>query len=237
MNRYNLFTVMIFFGVSAWAQNTTIKNLNSPDFNKSIQNTKGTLLDVRTPNEFANSHIAHAGQLNYYAFDFEQKLLLLPKDQPVYLYCNTGYRSKRAAEILVKNGYTQVYHLEKGIMDWNLYNYPVVVEPNAEPDTDNRMEPDEFYALLNSEKPVFIDFYAPWCAPCRKMMPMMDSLKTEYKSKITIIKINADASKKLVKELQLGSVPYLALYNQGKKVFNHSGIITRKELEKLLKSY
>jgi thioredoxin len=122
-------------------------------------------------------------------------------------------------------------------MDWNLYNYPVVVEPNAEPDTDNRMEPDEFYALLNSEKPVFIDFYAPWCAPCRKMMPMMDSLKTEYKSKITIIKINADASKKLVKELQLGSVPYLALYNQGKKVFNHSGIITRKELEKLLKSY
>ncbi|PKP09533.1 MAG: thioredoxin 1 [Bacteroidetes bacterium HGW-Bacteroidetes-4] len=231
MNRFFLLPVLLVFFVSAYAQQSSYKNLNSQEFSKIIQDSKGTLLDVRTPSEFANSHIANAGQLNYYAFDFEQKLLLLPKNQPVYLYCNTGYRSKRAAEILTKNGYTQVYNLEKGIMDWNLYNFPVAVEPNAQPDTDNKMEPDEFFALIKSNKPVFVDFYAPWCAPCRKMMPMMDSLKEEYKGKITVVKINADASKKLIKELQLGSVPYLVLYQRGKKTFEHKGIISRSELE------
>ena len=60
------------------------------------------------------------GQLNYYALDFKRKLLLLPRDQAVYLYCNTGYRSQRAAEILADKGYRQVHNLEHGIMEWDL---------------------------------------------------------------------------------------------------------------------
>jgi len=54
--------------------------------------------------------------------------------------------------------------------------------------------------LLQSDSLVFIDFYAPWCGPCRKMMPMMDSLKVSYHKKLKIVKINSDASKKLMKE-------------------------------------
>jgi thioredoxin len=233
MSRYVFIPVFALTLFSACAQEPAFKNLNSQAFNQKIESLTGTVLDVRTPSEFANGHIPGAGQLNYYALDFKQKLLLLPKDQPVYLYCNTGYRSKRAAEILTENGYKQVYNLERGIMDWNLNNLPVVIEPNAKQDVENKMEPDEFYALIKSDKPVFIDFYAPWCAPCRKMMPMMDSLKTEYKDRIILVKINADASKNLVKELQLGSVPYLAFYKSGNKLFEHNGIISREELVSL----
>jgi len=75
-------------------------------------------------------------------------LLLLPRDQPVYLYCNTGYRSKRAAEILSENGYKKVYNLEHGIMQWNLENLPVVEKPGARLDNENKMESDEFYDLI-----------------------------------------------------------------------------------------
>ncbi len=60
-----------------------------------------------------------------------------------------------AAERLVENGYDKVYNLERGIMEWNLNNLPVVIEPDARPDVENKMEPDEFHALINSEKPVF----------------------------------------------------------------------------------
>lgn len=222
--------------LTACAQNPTVKQLNSIDFEKFLKDSSGTLLDVRTLGEFANGHIKNAGQLNYYALDFRQNLLLLPKNQPIYLYCNTGYRSQRAAEILVENGFTEVYNLEHGIMEWNLQNLPVIVEPDAKPDTENKMEPDEFNALINSEKLVFIDFYAPWCAPCRKMMPMIDSLKTEYQGKITIVKINVDASKKLMKELGIASVPYLVLYYKGMSNFSHNGLIKRDELERLLES-
>ncbi len=222
--------------LSLFAANSQKKeyvNLNSKKFNHIIHLQKGILLDVRTRSEFQNGHISEAGQLNYYNLNFKKKLLLLPKELPVYLYCNTGYRSKRAAEILIKNGYTQVYNLENGIMEWNLNNLPVVVEPNASPNSENKMEPDEFYALIQSDKSVFVDFYAPWCAPCRKMMPMIDSLKAEYKGNITIVKINADASKKLIKDIRLGSVPYFRFYKSGTKIFEHLGVIKKEQITAL----
>ena len=233
MKRILSFALSYFFLFTACGQNPNVKQVNSIKFEKLIKDSTGTLLDVRTLGEFKNGHVADAGQLNYYALDFRRKLLLLSKDQPIYLYCNTGYRSQRAAEILVKNGYKEVYNLEHGILEWNLKNLPVLVEPDAKPDTENKMEPDEFNALINSEKLVFVDFYAPWCAPCRKMMPMMDSLKTEYKDKVTIVKINVDASKKLMKELGIVSVPYLVLYYKGIILYSKNGLTEKQELEKV----
>lgn len=236
MTRIFFLIIPIFLFFNACGQNQLVKHVNSIDFKKLLKESSGTLLDVRTLGEFANGHIKNAGQLNYYALDFKQKLLLLPKSQPIYLYCNTGYRSQRAAEILVENGYTEVYNLEHGIMEWNLQNLPVIVEPDAKPDTENKMEPDEFNALIQSGQRVFVDFYAPWCAPCRKMMPMIDSLKTVYHDKITIVKINVDASKKLAKELSITGVPYLVLYNKGVLIFSQNGFVKRNELEKIFEN-
>ncbi len=236
MTKSILFVIMLSITIPGRAQSLTYKNLESTEFDVISRQVKGTVLDVRTPAEYANGHIESAGQLDYYASDFKRKLLLLPKDQPVYLYCNTGYRSKKAADILIKNGFTQVYNLESGIMEWNLHELPVVVEKDARPDTENQMEWDEYFALINSDKPVFIDFYAPWCGPCRKMMPMIDGLAEEYKGKVSIVKINADASKKLVKELQIIGVPHFVLYASGNKIYEHSGIITKTEVTDLLEA-
>ena len=234
MNRCILMIVMLLTAINDFGQSAIIKQLNSSDLSKISDNSTITLLDVRTRGEFSNGHITDAGQLNYYALDFKKKLLLLPKDQPIYLYCNTGYRSQQAAEILVKNGYEEVYNLEHGIMEWNLLDYATVEEPGARPDIKDRMQPDEFYALINSNKPVLVDFYAPWCGPCRQMMPIIDSLKTEYKDEYMIVKINVDASKKLVKELRIGGVPYLVVYRNGKMQNSRNGLLSREELIELL---
>lgn len=234
MNRYLLSIVMLLIAINDFGQSAIIKQLNSSALNNITDNKKVTLIDVRTRGEYANGHIADAGQLNYYALDFKEKLLLLQKDQPIYLYCNTGYRSQRAAEILAENGYKEVYNLEHGIMEWNLYDYPTVVEPGARPDIKDKMEPDEFYALINSDKPVLVDFYAPWCGPCRQMMPIIDSLKTEYKEEHSIVTINVDASKKLVKDLRIGGVPYLVVYRNGKILNSRNGLLSREELIELL---
>lgn len=230
MNRY-LFVVMFgAFLLSACTQEATLQDLDSASFKKAISRRNGTLLDVRTPGEFANGHIKGAGQLNFYDRDFSEKLLMLEKDQEIYLYCNTGYRSKKAAAVLNINGYKKVYNLQRGIMDWYRNNNPIVTNPNAKPDTENRMESDEYLALIQSDTPVLIDFYAPWCAPCRKMLPMIDELSNTYKSKVQIVKINSDASKKLVKDQQISSVPYLVIYKNGKQLFEHEGFIERNDL-------
>jgi len=229
--------IVITLALNSCAQkNPEAIQLNSKEFERLVRTKPGVLLDVRTQREFKNGHIENAGQLNYYALDFRSRLLLLPKDQPVYLYCNTGYRSNRAASFLIRNAYTNVYNLQHGIMEWELADLPVITDPDARPDMDDKFEPDEFAQLLASEPIVFVDFYAPWCAPCRKMMPMIDSLKVEYHERLPIVKVNADASKRLMREMKLVTVPYLALYRNGELYFEHHGEIRRKELVEVLES-
>jgi thioredoxin len=223
-------TIFSLLNFSTFAQNSTTVQVGSEEFNQLISKSEGVLLDVRTEREFQNGHIENSGKLNFYAIDFRQRLLLLPKDQPVYLYCNTGWRSNIAASFLIRNGYTQVYNLEHGIMEWEQADFPVIVDPNAQPDTEDMFLTSEFNALIQQDELVFIDFYAPWCGPCRQMMPMIDSLTTEYKGRVNIVKINADASKRLMREMKMVSVPYLVLYHEGKVLFEHKGLIGRKEL-------
>ncbi len=228
--------MLTLFSIFSKAQSPYIKQLDPSEFKEMVKGEKGSLLDVRTSSEFANGHIKDAGQLNYYASDFKKRLLMLPKNQPVYLYCNTGYRSQKAAEIMAQNGYKQIYNLEHGIMAWNLNSLPVVVEPDAKPDTENKMEPDEFFAFVNTHSLTFVDYYAPWCGPCRQMMPIIDLLQAEYKNKVNIIKVNADASSKLVKEQKISGVPYFVLYKNGEVVFTHSGLLTREKIVEILES-
>jgi thioredoxin len=230
MRRFIIILALFSLFFTAKTQENGFKQVDSKEFKKLVETESGVLLDVRTRMEFKNGHIEESGNLNYYALDFKKRLGLLPKDQPIYLYCNTGYRSEKAAEVLIIKGYTRVYNLEHGIMEWELLDYPVKVDPDARPDTDNKMDTKEYYALINSESLVFIDFYAPWCGPCRTMAPMIDSLKVEYHQKINIIKVNADASKKLMKELKIVGVPYLVLFYKGKMLFSKNGAITRKML-------
>ncbi len=230
----NIILIMIFSNSLLEAQK--IIQLSSADFQKIAQSGKGTLLDVRTESEYDAEHIEGAGQLNYYAFDFRKKVALLPKDQPVYVYCNVGYRSHKAAEILVELGYTEIYNLAHGIMDWNLNEMPVVKGDRSKLIKDNEVSPIAYKDLIHSTELVFIDFYAPWCGPCRQMMPMIDSIATEYKGKVTVAKVNSDVSKKLVKQLELRGVPYFQMFKNGKLILTKSGLLTRQEIEAIFNS-
>ncbi|TVQ84490.1 MAG: hypothetical protein EA393_14430 [Bacteroidetes bacterium] len=228
---------LILYSYTAPSQNNAAIQVNSQEFNQLISESEGVLLDVRTEREFKNGHIEDAGQLNFYSRSFRRSLLLLPKDQPIYLYCNTGWRSDIAASFLIRNGYSRVYNLEHGIMEWEQADLPVTVDPDAQPETEDRFDVAEFNELVKREQLVFIDFYAPWCGPCRQMMPMIDKLSSKYEGKIEIVKINADASKRLMRDLEMITVPYLVLYRNGEILFEHKGLIEEQELTAILESH
>ncbi|MCG8698320.1 MAG: thioredoxin family protein, partial [Bacteroidales bacterium] len=81
---------------------------------------------------------------------------------------------------------------------------------------------------------VLIDFYASWCAPCKKMMPIMDNIQKKYQDKIVVTKVDIEANKTLKGYHKIESVPTLILMKDGKEVWKHAGFITQNELEKVL---
>jgi len=237
MRYYILLFSLIAFLQHNKAQQIMVNNVNALDFSELIKNTKGTLLDVRTIREYKNAHIQGAGQLNFYDPDFLQQLLLLSKEDSIFLYCNVGFRSLRAANMLTQNGYTKVFNLTRGVLEWHQNGLPLVAAPDAEPDVENQLDSLQYFELINTDGFVFIDFYAPWCAPCRKMMPMIDEIAEKYKDKIIVKKINIDASKPLVKILELKTIPYFSLHKKGQLLFNHEGFLEKEELERHLQSF
>ncbi|MEO1436628.1 MAG: rhodanese-like domain-containing protein, partial [Bacteroidota bacterium] len=72
------------------------------------------LIDVRTPEEVAQGAIEGATNINFRASDFQEKILALDKEQPVLVYCKSGGRSGKTADLLVKQGFTKVYDLDGG---------------------------------------------------------------------------------------------------------------------------
>jgi len=192
---------------------------------------------VRTAGEYAAGHIENAGLLDFYAVDFKERLLMIPKNQPIFLYCRSGNRSGNAAQFLISNGYTKVYNLQRGIMDWNMNNLPLKTTSNTKVSSENNIEINELASIIKSSKLLLIDYYAPWCAPCRRMMPMIDSLSKDYSAKLKIVKVNADASRETIVQMKISSVPFLALYKNGEKIFEHQGAISRKQLELKIKEH
>ncbi len=108
----------IFIGTAQEKDNITI--LEKDSFAEAIKENNVQLLDVRTPKEYAEGHIADAKLLNYFEKDaFRKYASKLDKDEPVYLYCRSGNRSQKAAKILVDMGFTEIYDLEGGYMNWS----------------------------------------------------------------------------------------------------------------------
>lgn len=84
------------------------------------------VLDVRTPEEFAQGHLKNATLLNFYDADFKTKLEDMNRHQPTILYCRSGNRSGQALEIMRALGFKNVYEVRGGILAWQASGFPVV---------------------------------------------------------------------------------------------------------------
>ena len=102
----------------------TIEDVDAARFRQLVDAKKGIVLDVRTPEEVAEGHIANSVNIDFYEDGFEQKIKQLSKDKEIYVYCAAGGRSSDAAKLLQKNGY-KVYNLEDGFEDWKKKGYPI----------------------------------------------------------------------------------------------------------------
>lgn len=72
--------------------------------------------------------------------------------------------------------------------------------------------------VLRADKPVVVDFWAPWCAPCRVIAPILDKLATEYEGRLTIAKVNTDEEIRHASALGIQGIPTLIIFKNGQEV-------------------
>lgn len=95
-----------------------------------------------------------------------------------------------------------------------------------------------FKEIIASKKPVLIDFYADWCAPCKTLAPYIQEVKASLGDAIKVLKIDVDKNQPLAQSLAIQGIPTLMIYQNGQQKWRQSGVVPpqtiKAELEKLL---
>lgn len=91
-----------------------------------------------------------------------------------------------------------------------------------------------FNDIVNSEKPVLVDFFATWCGPCQMLLPVLNQVKESLQDRITIIKIDVDKNQTLAQKHQVRGVPTMMLFQDGKQLWRQSGVLTKEEIIKII---
>ncbi len=105
------------------------KNVTVEEFKDLMRTNPGTLVDVRTADEFKGGYIPHAINIDFYSPTFKDEMAKLDKTKPVYVYCRSGNRSGKAMLILQDLGFKEVYNLIGGYSQWS----KTPVNPNQMP--------------------------------------------------------------------------------------------------------
>lgn len=88
--------------------------------------------------------------------------------------------------------------------------------------------------VLNSEMPVLVDFWAPWCKPCLMVAPILDELAGEYSDRMMITRLNVDQNPKTASRYQIRSIPTMLIFKKGEPVSQIVGFKPKQELKRSL---
>ncbi|GAA4059351.1 thioredoxin [Flavobacterium chungnamense] len=93
---------------------------------------------------------------------------------------------------------------------------------------------NSFKDIINSDKPVLIDFFATWCGPCQMLGPVLKQVKDSLGDRVSIIKVDVDKNQELAAIQQVRGVPTMMLYQRGQQIWRQSGVLSKEEIIQII---
>lgn len=211
------------------------KTISVADFDEKMHETNIQLVDVRTPEEYAEKHLKDAVNMNFNGDDFIEIISRLDKTKPVLVYCLSGGRSAKAAALISKKGCSEVYNLDGGILAWTAAGRPVERPAGSEAHAKG-LNMNDYLAKVKSDKLVLVDFNAVWCGPCKVLKPILDRIAKKHKDKVTVLPIDVDQNPLLSDAMHIKGIPLLILYKDGKEVWRSLGLTDEKTIKDAIAS-
>ena len=212
--------IAFLWAVAAFSQNEIHSSLSLDSFYSKIKSQKKPqIVDARTPEEFALNHIEGAVNFNLQSENYAQSVAKLDKSKPVFIYSIGAGRSVALEKELLKNGFSEAYSLEGGIANWIGNGKPFYSNLKS------KLSLAEFNKIIADNKTVLVDIGSKYCAPCKKVKPVLEDIRSEYGSNLKIVEIELEDSPQVIADLKTVKVfPTLILYQNGKIVFKKEGI-------------
>lgn len=233
MKLYRAFLVVAVVSMLISACSGPGKQALSPaEFDEAIRDdADAVVLDVRTPHEYAGGFIARAQNLDFNNGNFTEVVGGLDKSKTYYVYCLVGARSADAATYMRSHGFKSVYELKGGTTAWQQSNLPLVQAGQARETGANAVSMEAYRAIIASDTAVLIDFYAPWCGPCKRLEPILHAFGQEHTGRLKIVRLNIDESKEVASALGITQIPLLKLFKGGEEKWSYLGLLDKATLE------
>jgi thioredoxin 1 len=230
--RFHFLSIVLLVFTGCFAQKQS-NELEPALFKSTWEKSKDAfLLDVRTPEEYAKGAITFSRNIDYRSEGFDAEVEKLDKKKTYFVYCLSGGRSGQAAEQMRNAGFKNVTELKGGILAWQKAGFPLEVKAGSV--KTQGMDDAAYLQMIKSDKIVLIDFYAPWCGPCRRMEPLLKEVSEFYKGKATIIRINIDEHPEIAKKQKIDEIPFFKYYVNGEEKGNYIGELNRETFDRLL---
>lgn len=213
-------TAILLFTVAGFSQNKSSNTVSLDVFYSKIQNEKKPqIIDARGPEEFALNHINGAVNFNLESKDYAAQIAKLDKSKPVFTYSIGAGRSVWLADDLLKKGFKEAYSLEGGIANWIGNGKPFYANSKS------KLTLAEYKKIIAENKDVLVDIGSIYCGACKKVKPVLETIKAQYGSNLKIVEIDLEDSPQVIADLKNVKVfPTLILYKDGKIVFKKEGL-------------
>jgi len=217
--------IVLFITLGVFAQNKNPFTLQLDSFSAKInKQTKPQIIDARSPEEFAINHINGAINLNLESPNYAKTVAQLDKSKPVFIYSIRAGRSGQVANELLKNGFSVVHDLDGGIGAWIGGGKPYYFNSKS------KLSLAEYNKVVADNKTVLVDIGSRYCGSCKKVKPVLETIKTQYGENVKIVEIDFEDSPQVIADLKTVKVfPTLILYKNGKIIFKKDGFTDLKK--------